>query len=524
MQSDKFEIIWTFVELEIRKNIFMSAIEETVTKKSAQVAVKTKESYLSNFLKFFCSVRLGIVLLILLALACLIGMLIMQENVDGFANYYASLTPAQQLVYGKLDFFDIYHSWYFNSLLALLSLNIILASIDRFPKTWAIVSKPVLTPPLRWLREQKQTASLDLSGDKEIITKNVENALKKAGWRKTVISEKGGRTFVYGESGTWNRLGYLAVHVGLLTTFFGGFLTTQLGQVGQMPLAPGQTSDKIFETTFELNEIKEFEKRLPFEVTCTDIQQKLIKKDGSISAGNTIDWLTHIKIKDGDETHEALVQMNRPFDYRGLRFFQASFAPIGRARNITVRVTPAGSETGKDVVIPRNGLTTLDDGTKIQFEEFRGNFRLGRENLNEDTSNYPNPGAILQVIAPNAAPVTAYAFGPQMADIPAAKNPVGGYTYKLIDFEKVSEQHILAVQYDPGATVVYIGFAILCLTLILVFFFSHQRVWAAIEEKSENNFNVLLGGNTTRNQTGFNDKFKRFVETLRQQNEGDTGI
>lgn len=131
----------------------MSALEETITEKTVNLPAKakTRESYLSRFMKLLCSVRFGVVLLVLLGLACLIGMLVMQENVDGFANYYASLTPAQQLVYGKLDFFDIYHSWYFNTILAVLSLNIVLASIDRFPKTWKF-AKPKIAVPLRWLR------------------------------------------------------------------------------------------------------------------------------------------------------------------------------------------------------------------------------------------------------------------------------------------------------------------------------------------------------------------------------------
>jgi cytochrome c biogenesis protein len=443
-------------------------------------------------------------------------MLVMQENVDGFANYYANLTPAQQLVYGKLDLFDIYHSWYFNAILAVLSLNIVLASIDRFPKTWAVISKPVLTPPLRWLESQRQNTSLSLDGEKEQVIEKIKSAYQKSGLGKISIKEKGNRTYIYAESGAWNRLGYLAVHVALLTIFTGGFLTTQLGQNGQMPLMPGETSDEMFESTFELDQVKEFKKRLPFEIICTDIQQKLIKNDGSISAMNTIDWLTRIQIKDGSETHDALVQMNRPFDYRGYRFFQASFTAIGRARNITVRLTPATGGQAQDITIPRDGTTTLADGTKLKFAEFRGNFSIGQENLNEDTSNYPNPGAILKVTPPNAdAAQNAYAFGAQMANLPVAKNPVAGYTYQLIDFEKVADRHILAVQYDPGATVVYIGFVLLFLTLVAVFFFSYKRIWTAIEETSENTFNITVAGNTNRNQTAFDEKFKRFTNDLR---------
>jgi cytochrome c biogenesis protein len=497
----------------------MSTVEKTLIENAVNLPAEARsgESYLSRFLKLLCSVRLGVSLLVLLGLFCLIGMLIMQENVDGFINYYAALTPAQQLVYGKLDFFDIYHSWYFNTTLGILSLNIVLASIDRFPKTWKF-ARPKISVPLRWLQDQKQTASLVMTGEKEEVVKKLADALKKAGWRKTSVSEKNNQTFVFAESGVWNRFGYLAVHVGLLTIFLGGFLTTQLGQTGNMPLTPGQTANQIFETTFDLDQMREVTKQIPFEITCTDIQQKLIKDDGSISVGNTIDWLTRFTIKDGNETHEAFVQMNRPFDYRGYRFFQASFTSIGRARNITVRLTPASGGASQDVTIQRNGAVNLADGTAIKFTEFRGNFSIGRENPNEDTSNYPNPGAILQVVPPTGAPQKAYAFGPQMANLPVAKTPVAGYTYRLIDFEKVSDQHILSVQRDPGANVVYVGFVLLFLTLVAVFFFSHQRVWAALEETSENNFKVVLGGNTNRSQTAFDEKFKRFTKDL--QTEG----
>lgn len=491
--------------------------EETLTGQAVNQPerVRVDESYLSSFLKFACSVRLGVTLLILLGLACLAGMLIMQENVDGFDNYYAALTPAQQLVYGKLDLFDIYHSWYFSALLAILSINIILASIDRFPKTWALVSKPPLTPPLRWLRDQQQSDSFPVEGSKEQVLRHIERAYRKAGWRKAVTREKGGRTYIFAESGAWNRLGYLAVHVGLLTIFLGGFLTAQFGQNGQMPLMPGETSNEMLESTFELDQVKEFKKKLPFDIFCSDIQQKLIKKDGPISTSNTIDWLTRIKIKDGNETHEALVQMNRPFDYRGYRFFQASFTSIGRARNITVRANPAGGGGPQDVVIPRGGAASLPDGTQIAFAEFRGNFSIGKEDLNEETASYPNPGAVLKVTPPNSSPLTAYAFGPQMANIPVAKNPVAGYTFQLVDFEKVSDRHILSVQYDPGATVVYIGFVLLIITLIAVFFFSHKRVWTAIEAAGDNSFTLVIGGITNRNQNGFDDKFKRLARGLR---------
>lgn len=494
----------------------MSTLEQAVTEVVAKNDVRTTsgESLFSRFLKLLCSVRLGVTLLVLLALACLIGMLVMQQNVDGFARYFAELTPAQRLVYGKLGLFDIYHAWYFNALLCIVSLNIVLASIDRFPKTWLFASKPNYTVPVRWLGAQKQTAEIDIEGDAKTLAEKAGSTMKKIGWRKVVVTEKNGRTYVFGQSGLWNRFGAYAVHVGLLTIFLGGFLTAQLGSTGNLPLAPGQKTNLMLGTQVQLDKVTEVTSRLPFEITCTDIQQRLIKKDESISAMNTIDWMTTFTITDETGTHQAFAQMNKPFDYRGYRFFQASFIPVGRARNITVNAKSANGGGDEAVTIPRGGETVLADGTKIKFSEFRGNFTIGPEDPNEDTSAYPNPAAVLQVTQPGIPPQTAYAFGPQMADIPVAGKPVAGYTFQLKDFEKVADQHVLSVQRDPGATVVYVGFVLLFLALSGVFFFSHQRVWAAIEPGEAGTKKVVLGGNTNRSLGAFDEKFNRLVNDL----------
>jgi cytochrome c biogenesis protein len=493
----------------------MSTLHEAVRNPAAQMAKPraAASSPINKILDSLCSVRLGVSLIVLLAIACVVGMLVMQQNVDGFDRYFADLTPAQKLIYGKLAIFDIYHSWYFTALLAVLALNIILASIDRFPKAWKYVGKPTVTVPIRWLRDQKQTACVEMSAATDDIVEMVSSGMKSIGWKNVITKERGGKTFVLGQSGTWNRLGAYAVHVALLTILTGGFLTSQLGTTGQMPLTPGEPTNLIFDTFVNLDKTEQVTKQVPFQVYCSDIQQKLIKKDGPINAMNTIDWITRFTIKDETGTHEAMVQLNKPFDYRGYRFFQASFNPTGRARNITVKLTPESGDA-KEVTIPRDGAVTLDDGTKVKFKEFRGNFTIGKEDPNEDTSDYPNPGAILQVIPPGSAPQTAYAFGSQMSSMPVANKPIAGYKFQLVDFEKVGDQHILAVQRDPGSTVVYIGFTMLFLTLVAVFFFSHQRVWAAIEPTGDGTAVVTYGGHTNRSINAFDDKFRKFIRLV----------
>lgn len=494
----------------------MSAIEETKTEvhvpKPPTAAVESA-SFITRALNLLSSVKFGVILLVLLATASMVGMLIVQKNVvPDFEKYYAALTPAQKYLYDKLSFFDIYHAWYFNALLLVLSLNIVLASIDRFPSAWTYVSRKKLDAGAHWLRGQEQSASIKFREEtREDVVGKVSTAMRSVGL-KTKVTEKNGKTYVFGERGVLNRLGAYGVHVALLTIFTGGFLTGQFARGGQMFLEPGITSDEIVETNYNLDQQTHATYQVPFQIECTDIEQTLMRKDGTILAENTLDWYTRIKIKDPDYgERDAVVHLNAPYDYRGYRFFQASFIASGKARNVKLAVTPQAGGATEELNMPRNGKATLSDGTLVEFKDFNANFSVGGAD-NSQEGTYNNPAATLLVTPPGGKATRAFAFTPEMAErAPFAKQPVAGYTWRLADFEKAPRAHILVVQKDPGSTTVYVGFALLALTLAHVFFSSHQRVWALIEEKGERAYEVVLGGNTNRNQLGFGDRFKKLV-------------
>ena len=474
-------------------------------------------SWAGRAMDVLSSVRFGVVLLVLLALACVVGMLIMQVNVEGFDKYYAELTPSQRLLYGKLDFFDIYHAWYFNALLMILSLNIVLSSIDHFPKSWALISRRKLDASAKWLAAQEQHAALRVEGESaQAIAARIGAACRDLRLKPTITGKDGAVAFIFAERGAWNRMGAYAVHVALLTIFAGGFLTAQFGHTGQMPLAPGESASEMSETIFKLDQSEQVKVALPFAVECTDIRQQLLERDGALSAMNTLNWSTAIRIKDPERgEREAVVELNRPFDYRGYRFFQASFVAEGKARQITLRVTPdqPGAQP-QEVSIKRDGSAQLSDGTTIKFAEFYPDFALQGNRAASQSSDYNNPAAALTITKPTGETASGYALRAEAASSgPAAGRPVAGYKFQLTDFERVGAAHILSVQRDPGASVVYLGFVLLSLTLCAVFLYSHQRVWARVEER-DGMFEVLLGGNTNRSKLGFEDRFKRLVRAI----------
>lgn len=493
----------------------MSAISETQTKIVTEPAAKSGAGVAVRAMDSLSSVRFGVVLLVLLAAACMVGMLVMQVNMEGFDKYYAALTPSQQLLYGKLGFFDIYHTWYFNALLLVLSLNIVLSSIDHFPKAWTYVSRKKLDASAHWLSGQEQHAALTLEGETAAVVAERLMAAARSVGLKAHVSEKGGAAFVFAERGSWNRLGAYAVHVALLTIFVGGFLTARFGHTGQMFLRPGESADEMTEQVFSAEgKPSQVSLSLPFEVECTDIQQKLLERNGDITPTNTLDWLTRIRIKDPERGEtEALVQMNRPFDYRGYRFFQSSFTPEGKARRITLRVTPERGGQPQEVTIHRGGAASLADGTRVEFSDFFPDFAITGARPATQSPDYNNPAAALRVYNAAGQFEKAYAFQEGRAEgAPMAGRAVAGYKFQLSDFERVGDAHILSVQRDPGASVVYVGFLLLTLTLAAVFLFAHQRVWARVEPRGEGNFEVTIGGNTNRNKLGFEDGFKKLLK------------
>ena len=162
----------------------MSVAENTI--RSGQSFGHKLGRFVERSIEIASSVRLGVILLCILVALSMIGMLIIQQNVNGFDAYFVSLTPAEKSVYGFLGFFDIYHSWYFNFLLLFLSLNIILASIDRFPSAWSHISDPMRTPTRGFLVSQSNNQIIETVSELESdATSTVSDVFKSNGFKPT---------------------------------------------------------------------------------------------------------------------------------------------------------------------------------------------------------------------------------------------------------------------------------------------------------------------------------------------------
>ncbi|MEJ7622997.1 MAG: cytochrome c biogenesis protein ResB [Pyrinomonadaceae bacterium] len=516
----------------------MSAAEESIGHERA--AERPNVPAANRALDFVSSVRFGVVQLCILVVLALVGMLILQQNVQGFDAYYVSLTPAERTVFGYLGFFDIYHSWYFNLLLLSLSLNIVLASIDRFPSALSYLREPKKTATKTWLRSQKSSESFALeSMDESTAVDRIKSVFDKHGLTPkvtqssnlvygmdadgkkdfSVVTERSS-TVVFGQSGQINRLGAYIVHVFLLTLFLGHFVALQTGFDADVRMIPGAMTDEIQMIEFNLDRKEKFNVKLPFSIECTDIQQTLINPKGSIDVSNTLDWRTQMKVTDpAYGAFLADVSMNSPVNYRGYRFFQAQTIPVGNARIIELELTPQDGGPPSRVNIQRNGAATIGDGTTVEYAEFMPDFTFGADGKPDTRSgDYNNPVAVLNVTPVGGERTRVFAFAQKLADNMPVGAAKAGYKWRLMEFEKSPLAHVLSIKYDPFSAAFiawYIGGFGLVGALMFVFFISHKRVWARVETDVDGKTQIVLAGDANRNEIAFKDKFQKLADDVR---------
>jgi cytochrome c biogenesis protein len=503
------------------KPVQVPVLEESDRGKDSSIG-----SLIDSTLKLLSSVRSGLVMLGLLLTCSMIGMLIMQINVEGFQKYYNALSPAKRVVYGRLGFFDIYHSWYFSLLLAITGLNIILASIDRFPTAWQYVKKPKLIASPKFIHAQMFTAEAIYKGESSDLVEEIKRNWRRARFRVRV-TEGEGRTTVFAQRYVWNRLGAYAVHVALLTIFTGGFLTNRYGVGGSMEIEPERVSDKFSTLQYTLDGPRAGMLTLPFKIECLDLQQKLVRPEGGLDAQNTIDWLSFIRIDDLGKQKDILVHLNNVGDYRGYRFFQSQFSPVASARQVVVSFEPITGGEGITATIRKNETVNVPGIGSVRFVAFYPDFDFTASGFTPiQSGEYNRPFAQLEIMTLGGERRATLALGRQAAaaildldkgdkggkDAVERELLVDGKRVFLKDFEKVSRAHTLTIQYDPGRTPVYIGFVLLLLSLCGVFFFSHQRAWAVLESASDQRGGkVYIGGNVNRNRQAYEETFNRLV-------------
>lgn len=435
---------------------------------------------------FFASVKLALVLLIALAATSILGTILPQD--EPLAFYTQHYTPLSVRLIGFFQLNDMYHSWWFQWLLLLLTVNLVVCSLKRFPGVWKVAR----TPP----RAVSERLFETLPFHRTFSIK--EASVEPSVWARSLTGGHFGKlrpipapngTAFYLEKGRFSRFGVYLVHLSVLIIFLGAIIGSFFGFKGFLELREGESADRIF---------------LKGDHTFRDLGYSVKLERFTMAFypnGSPREYRSDLVFQEkGLVKAKAAVRVNSPFSYKGINFYQSSWDKF--PHSLKLRLTKGGKQ--EEVFLKMEEKTPLP-GTSFSLEAVRY--------INDMANFGPALGMILYE---NGARVDVGVILVKHPDFHG--NRLGEFQVRVLDL-KTQYLSGFQVNRDPGVWYIWVGVSLMLLGFIVAFYFSHQQVWIWIQEGKapfgEETREVHIGGTAHKNRAAFNRKMERMIENYR---------
>ena len=458
-----------------------------------------KENKPNPIWNFFSSVKLTVVLLIILAVASIVGTFIPQrEEAMEFAR---NLSPEMLRLFTALDIFNMYHSFWFRLLIGSLTLNLIICSIDRFPRTLRRVRafpRADRSKPFENLPAQQ---TLLVQGDLEEVTDKISKFLKSR--YKRITSKATPRShFIYGEKGRYSHFGVYLVHLSILTILVGALVGSLLGFEAYVNIPEGEKVD-----TVTLRKGRR-PLKLGFEVRCDKFTVDFYENRTPKEYRSELSFLLNGKSMD-----KRILLVNHPAQFLGVTFYQSSYGSVpGKKIRLKISRPASVPEITSLEVEPQNLSMLPGNEGQFQVAEVRANFMgLGPAVL---ISIQPNQGEETRFWVFKNHETITQRFPRLIQEFPKMNPSIfKPYTFFLDELEMKSYTG-LQVNRDPGVSIVWAGCFIMVAGFFLTFFTSHRRLWFRIS-KEKRGVEISVAGTASKNPVGFQRELEGITSDLR---------
>jgi cytochrome c biogenesis protein len=430
-----------------------------------------EKSFNDQLWDFFCSLKLAIITLILLATTSIIGTVIIEQNKtpqEYMQNYGMSESTYRAL--DALQFFDMYHSYWFLSLMGVFAVNLICCSIKRLPRIITIVREPTLVAEDSLFRTFSNKGEVVAQGTVASVRDKVV-ALLGDKFAAPVVTEQDGKVYLFSQKGAWSRFSVYVTHTSILIIFLGAMIGNVWGYKAYVNIVEGRSISEVWPRAGKVPIPIGFELRCDnFEVT--------FYEGGSRPKDFTSDLVV---LENGKEVLKKTIEVNDPLTYKGLTFYQSSYGPAGdpiyqfrvKLRETGETVDVRGQQ-GRPLKLP-GGADLIPMGYAESYQTF---------------------GPAAQIKIGTGTPFIVFKNYPQFDEKRGGK-----YAINLIGVEQ-SYYTGLQVAKDPGVWVVWLGCLLIVLGSCGAFFLSHRRIWVSIQQLDKG-VGVKFGGNAHRNQPAF---------------------
>ncbi|NIE67291.1 cytochrome c biogenesis protein ResB [Burkholderia sp. Ax-1719] len=375
----------------------------SVTTQGLQLNVRQKA--VRSAIELLSSMRFAIALLVVLAIASIIGTVLTQD--DPYPNYVNQFGPFWADIFRSLSLYTVYSAWWFMTILGFLVVSISLCVIRNGPKMIADMKSwkdKVREGSLRAFHHKGEFALEGVS--REETAAKLAKLAQRMGYR-FVTRETEGATLIAGKRGALTKIGYIFAHLAIVVICIGGLLDSNLPIKFQMwlfdksPIRSNAVINDIapehrlsqsnptfrgyawvpegqFVSTAILNQPDgSLIQDLPFSIQLNKFivdyystgMPKLFASDIVV-----IDHKTGQRIP-------ARIEVNEPFTYDGVSIYQSSFQDGGSQMQMTAwpmsgasaQSFPFGGTIGNSapLKLPAGESVPGVDGQTIEFADFR---------------------------------------------------------------------------------------------------------------------------------------------------------
>jgi cytochrome c biogenesis protein len=437
---------------------------------------------------FFSSVKLAIFVLILIAVTSIIGTVIPQNANESF--YFHKYGDFLYRLFSVLDLYDMYHAWWFLSLLLLLVLNLVVCSIDRLNKTWKIIFPKTVSFNIERFRKLKTIAAFEQKNDYEKVVSGYKQFLSKR--FNTIIEQKSDNsTAIYVEKGRWARFGVYIVHLSIILLLIGALIGAIFGFKSNLNLNEGQSADSVKIAK------QNIEKKFGFTIKCNTFVVKFY------DTGAPEEFRSNVSIiEDNKEVLKRDIIVNDPLRYKKINFFQSSYG-VSSAEGLVLEIASKASKMvyhetvniGQTIDLPEKGgqFTLIKYVPQFDFKGHNlGESFLGTIKKADDKE--------LMVVLPKRFPTFD-------------KMRKGDFALIAEDYTKKYYTG-LQVTYDPGVLYVYLGFIFMIIGCYVTFFISHQSIMVEITKNANDELNIFISGKANRNSQSIKMKIEKMAGQL----------
>jgi cytochrome c biogenesis protein len=417
--------------------------------------------------------RLAIILLLIIALFSVSGTVIEQGQLPDF---YQSNYPEHPALFGFLSWKviqvvgldHVYRTWWFLSLLVLFGTSLTACTFTR--------QLPALKAAQKWkyYEEPRNFTKLALSAELEGVSlPSITPILQQKSYR--IFQEKD--DILYARKGIIGKFGPIIVHIGIVAILLGGIWGAMTGFMAQEMISSGDT--------FQVKNI----------VDAGAWSSQDVLKDWSVRVNRF--WIDYtptggidqfysdmsVLNNEGKEVNHEKIYVNKPLRYHGVVFYQTDWgissvrvrlnkSPIFQLPMVQLDTKGKGRLWG--TWIPTK--PDLSEGVSLLAKDLQGMVLI-----------YDAQGKLINTVRAGMS------------------IPVNGVNLQILD---VMGSTGLQIKFDPGIPIVYTGFALLMLGVVMSYF-SHSQIWALQTGKT-----LYIGGKTNRAQVAFEQEVLEILDQL----------